>query len=588
MSIGSSTSAREATRRCPRISAARPGARESRDTPPEQVAHDGVARAPGPRRRSDERNRPGIGEDLDGSARHGRRLSFDRWPTASASPASQINSSPSKSDNLERMERLVARAAATGADLVLLPEKWNGLGSHEILLDVAEPLEGGETVEAMSSWARTHGITLVGGSIAERRDGREKLSNTCVVFDPEGEIAAVYRKIHMFDVEVGGVVYRESDSEEPGDGPVSCEVEGWRLGLTVCYDLRFPELYRILAVEGAELRHRSGRVHALHRQGPLGAAPPRPGGREPVLRRRREPVGRRRGQGVLRPQLDRRPVGRRARAGARRGRRHLSRARPRAPGADPQQPALARQPPARRLHVAGGGLGPERAVEAVLFDVDFTLAKPGPLLGPEGYRAAGERHGLTLDPGALRRGPGGGRRGSRAPSRARARRGDLGPLHGGHRARHGRRGRRGSARSPRRSPRAGSTRRTSSCTRTCSRCSPSCGERGLRIGLVSNTSRDLTAFVAPLRARRRRLDLLGRPRQGEAEPDDLPRRARAARRRAGGGRDGRATRCSTTSRGPGRSGCGPILIDREGRFPDRDDALPTLLALPALLASAES
>ena len=165
----------------------------------------------------------------------------------------QINSSPSKAENLERMEPLVARAAATGADLVLLPEKWNGLGSHEILLDVAEPLEGGETVEAMSRWARTHGITLVGGSIAERRDGREKLSNTCVVFDSEGEIASVYRKIHMFDVEVGGVVYRESDSEEPGDGPMSCEVEGWKLGLTVCYDLRFPELYRILAVEGAEL-----------------------------------------------------------------------------------------------------------------------------------------------------------------------------------------------------------------------------------------------------------------------------------------------------------------------------------------------
>ena len=165
----------------------------------------------------------------------------------------QINSSTSKAENLERMEPLVKRAAATGADLVLLPEKWNGLGSHEILLDVAESLDGGETVDAMSGWARTHGITLVGGSIAERREGREKLSNTCVVFDPQGEIAAVYRKIHMFDVEVGGVVYRESESEEPGDGPLGCDVEGWKLGLTVCYDLRFPELYRILAVEGAEL-----------------------------------------------------------------------------------------------------------------------------------------------------------------------------------------------------------------------------------------------------------------------------------------------------------------------------------------------
>jgi predicted amidohydrolase len=165
----------------------------------------------------------------------------------------QINASGSKADNIERAEALVARAAATGADVVLLPEKWNGIGSAEILLEVAEPLDGGETVEAMSGWARSHGITVVGGSIAERRDGREKLSNTSVVFDPEGGIAAVYRKIHLFDVEVGGHVYRESETEEPGDEPVTCDVEGWHVGLSVCYDLRFPELYRILAVEGAEL-----------------------------------------------------------------------------------------------------------------------------------------------------------------------------------------------------------------------------------------------------------------------------------------------------------------------------------------------
>jgi predicted amidohydrolase len=165
----------------------------------------------------------------------------------------QLNSSASKAENLERMEGLVACAAATGADLVLLPEKWTGIGSADLLREIAEPLEGGETVAAMSGWAARHGITLVGGSIPERREGREKLSNTCVVFDPEGEVVAVYRKIHMFDVEVGGHVYRESDAEEPGEGTVICEVEGWRLGLTVCYDLRFPELYRILAVEGAEL-----------------------------------------------------------------------------------------------------------------------------------------------------------------------------------------------------------------------------------------------------------------------------------------------------------------------------------------------
>jgi deaminated glutathione amidase len=164
----------------------------------------------------------------------------------------QLNARAPKPDLIERAEQLVARAASTGADLVVLPEKWTGIGPPDLIRSVAESLDDGEATQAMSGWARTHGITLVGGSIVERRDGREKLSNTCVVFDPEGEIAAVYRKIHMFDVEVGGQVYRESETEEPGDRPETTEVEGWKVGLTVCYDLRFPELYRILALEGCE------------------------------------------------------------------------------------------------------------------------------------------------------------------------------------------------------------------------------------------------------------------------------------------------------------------------------------------------
>jgi deaminated glutathione amidase len=165
----------------------------------------------------------------------------------------QLTSRADKAANLERTERLVARAAATGADVVVLPEKWNAIGDTAVLHAAAEPIAGGESVEAMSSWARTHGITLVGGSITERREGREKLSNTCLVFDPEGELAAVYRKIHLFDVDVGGHRYRESDAEEPGDEPVVARLEDWPIGLSVCYDLRFPELYRILTLEGAEL-----------------------------------------------------------------------------------------------------------------------------------------------------------------------------------------------------------------------------------------------------------------------------------------------------------------------------------------------
>jgi predicted amidohydrolase len=165
----------------------------------------------------------------------------------------QLRSRDDKAANLEQAERLVARAAARGADIVLLPEKWNAIGDRDTLLDAAEPLAGGQSVEAMATWARTHAITLVGGSITERRGDREKLSNTCVVFDADGETVAVYRKIHLFDVDVGGHVYRESEDEEPGDEPVVVEAEDWTVGLSICYDLRFPELYRVLALEGAEL-----------------------------------------------------------------------------------------------------------------------------------------------------------------------------------------------------------------------------------------------------------------------------------------------------------------------------------------------
>ena len=165
----------------------------------------------------------------------------------------QLTSRADKAANLEAAERLVERAAANRADVVVLPEKWNGIGGVETLEAIAEPLAGGESVEAMAGWARRHGVTLVGGSITERREGREKLSNTSLVFDREGELVAVYRKIHLFDVEVGGHVYRESEAEEPGDEAVVAPHGEWPIGLSVCYDVRFPELYRVLALEGARL-----------------------------------------------------------------------------------------------------------------------------------------------------------------------------------------------------------------------------------------------------------------------------------------------------------------------------------------------
>jgi deaminated glutathione amidase len=164
--------------------------------------------------------------------------------------AVQLNSTADKARNLETAERLVRAAARDGARLVVLPEKWNLLGDSAMLMEGAEPLDG-PTIDAASSWARELGIHLVAGSIAERVEGREKAFNTSILIGPGGELQARYRKIHMFDVDVGGVAYRESEHEEPGDELVIGELEGVALGMTICYDLRFPELYRILAVRGA-------------------------------------------------------------------------------------------------------------------------------------------------------------------------------------------------------------------------------------------------------------------------------------------------------------------------------------------------
>lgn len=167
--------------------------------------------------------------------------------------AVQLNSTADPAANLALADRLTRAAAADGARVIVLPEKWTAMGPDEDLRAAAETLEGPAIGWARAS-ARELGVDLIAGSIVERVEGREKLANTSVHVDPDGELRAVYRKLHMFDVDVGGRSYRESDLEEPGDEIVlSQTAEGLELGLSICYDLRFPELYRILAVRGARV-----------------------------------------------------------------------------------------------------------------------------------------------------------------------------------------------------------------------------------------------------------------------------------------------------------------------------------------------
>jgi deaminated glutathione amidase len=164
--------------------------------------------------------------------------------------AIQLNSTGDKSRNLEAAERLVRAAAGDGAELVALPEKWNLLAGGEEMAAGAEPLDG-PSLAAARGWARELGVALLAGSILER--GEERSFNTSVLIGPEGEDLAVYRKIHLFDVEAGGVSYRESEHEQAGEEIVAATLGELTVGLSVCYDLRFPELYRILAVRGARL-----------------------------------------------------------------------------------------------------------------------------------------------------------------------------------------------------------------------------------------------------------------------------------------------------------------------------------------------
>ena len=167
--------------------------------------------------------------------------------------AVQLNSTADRDRNLEAADRLTRAAARAGAELVVLPEKWAALGTPEETAAAAEPLDGPALAWAGEA-ARELGIDLVAGSIAERVEGAQRGRNTSVHFGPDGEPRATYRKIHMFDVEVGGRTYRESEHEEPGDEiVVSRTAGGVELGLSVCYDLRFPELYRALAVAGARI-----------------------------------------------------------------------------------------------------------------------------------------------------------------------------------------------------------------------------------------------------------------------------------------------------------------------------------------------
>lgn len=166
--------------------------------------------------------------------------------------AIQMSSTPDKHENFETAEYLIRNAVRDGAELVALPELWSCHGLEKVYRENAESIPG-PTTEFLSGLAQEHGIYVLGGSILEDEAGTEKLHNTSTFFDPSGEMTAVYRKIHLFDVSVSDKKYLESATISPGDEIVTTKAGAATLGLSVCYDVRFPELYRLLALRGSEI-----------------------------------------------------------------------------------------------------------------------------------------------------------------------------------------------------------------------------------------------------------------------------------------------------------------------------------------------
>ncbi|HEX6201726.1 MAG TPA: carbon-nitrogen hydrolase family protein [Thermoanaerobaculia bacterium] len=168
--------------------------------------------------------------------------------------AVQMRSTSDAEGNWRQARGLVERAAAHGARLVATPENTNYLGPHGEKVRRAEPLDG-PTVGRFRELAARRGIHLLLGSFNERADGdAARCHNTSVLIAPDGALLATYRKIHLFDVAVpGGVTFRESETVVPGEAPVVADTPLGRLGLSICYDLRFGELYRRLAADGATI-----------------------------------------------------------------------------------------------------------------------------------------------------------------------------------------------------------------------------------------------------------------------------------------------------------------------------------------------
>jgi predicted amidohydrolase len=253
-------------------------------------------------------------------------------------------SGPNVAANLAEAERLIDMAVAAGAKLVALPEFFAIMGMKETDKVAAAEVEGkGPIQKFLAAQAKKHGIWLVGGSVPMACDNPKKVRNACLVYDDKGKRVARYDKIHLFGLDLGNEHYKEQTTIEAGDRLVVVESPFGRLGLSICYDLRFPELYR--AMGDVDIILVPAAFTATTGQGPLRDPDPRSRHREPGLCHRAGAgrLSRLRTRNPWR-QHDRRSLGQHPRPPAARFRRGGGRHQPGLPGQPAQEPAGAEAP----------------------------------------------------------------------------------------------------------------------------------------------------------------------------------------------------------------------------------------------------
>lgn len=162
----------------------------------------------------------------------------------------QLRTELDQRETMEKAYRMIAEASGNGADIVALPEMWNCPYSKEYFKKYAA-IGHQEAVTAMSRWAAEFGVLLVGGSVPETEEGC--IYNTCFVFDKQSRQIARHRKVHLFDVDLPGMTFRESSTFSPGEKITVFDTDWGKMGCAVCFDLRFPELFRAMAVRGAKI-----------------------------------------------------------------------------------------------------------------------------------------------------------------------------------------------------------------------------------------------------------------------------------------------------------------------------------------------